>query len=293
MKKTWLRPHPARWGLRVRSAIIAGVVVAVAVGVAATALALVLYRSMISASDDAAAARLHEVAAQLRLDSPADLDAAVLSVDPRVASVQVLDAQGQVARSSPGSPYEPVAALHPPPGTIVRGATPTALTDGLRLSALTTNGVGGQYTVVVAASMENIENTIKLVVVLVTLGAPFIVATAALATYALIGRSLRSVERIRTRVAAIFEFRSQRTRPRTDPARRDRRARTDDERDARPDRIRAEGATPLRRRRLPRAAQPTVHGHHSTSRSAAIDRICWIRRWSRKRCYPKPTGCTT
>ncbi|GAA4483209.1 ATP-binding protein [Rhodococcus olei] len=203
MKKTWLLPHPARWGLRVRSAIIAAVVVAVAVGVAALAMMLVLDRSMISASDDAAAARLDEVAAQLKLDAPVDLDDTVLSVNPRVAFVQVIDAQGHVVRSSPGSPSDPVTSVHPPEGTVVRAAEPAPYTDGLRLSVATTTGVGGRYTVVVAASTEGTENTLKLVLLLGALGTPFIVASAAGATYALIGRSLRSVDRIRTRVATI------------------------------------------------------------------------------------------
>ncbi|EID81398.1 MULTISPECIES: HAMP domain-containing sensor histidine kinase [Rhodococcus] len=203
MDGIWPLLHPRRWGLRIRSAIIAGVVVAVAVGFAAIALTLVLYRSMISASDDAAAARIQEVSAQLRLDTPDELDAATVSVNPRVTLVQVIDPQGRVVRSSAAGPTEPVTAVRPPEGALVHGARPAPRTDGLRVSAYTTTGVGGRYTVVVATSVENIENTIKTVAVLVALGAPFIVAVAALATYALIGRSLRSVEKIRTRVAAI------------------------------------------------------------------------------------------
>ena len=53
MAKIWPVPHPRRWGLRVRSALI--VTVAVAAGMAAFTLALtaVLYHSLIGAANDA------------------------------------------------------------------------------------------------------------------------------------------------------------------------------------------------------------------------------------------------
>lgn len=203
MTRHWPRPHPSWWGLRIRSAIIAGVVVAAAVGIAALALTFVLYRSLLSASDAAAAARIHDITGQLQLDAPTELDNTVLTTDSRVTMVQIVDTDGRVVQSSAHAPPEPLTALRPPLGETARGVQGAAPLDGLRVTAVTTTGVGGQYTVLVAASQEDIENTIQLVGVLVALVAPFIVAIAAVASYTLIGRSLQSVEKIRTRVAAI------------------------------------------------------------------------------------------
>jgi signal transduction histidine kinase len=63
--------------------------------------------------------------------------------------------------------------------------------------------VDGDYTVIVAASEESVEATLVTVGGLLALGAPIIVVIAGFVTYRLVGRSLRSVEDIRTRVAAI------------------------------------------------------------------------------------------
>ncbi len=150
--------------------------------------------------------RVHDIAGQLQLDSPTELDSTFLATDPRVTMVQIVDTEGRDVQSSATAPPEPITTMRPALGATVRGVQGAAPLDGLRVTAVTTTGVDGQYTVLVAASQEDIENTIQLVgllVTLVTLVAPFIVAIAAVASYALIGRSLQSVERIRTRVAAI------------------------------------------------------------------------------------------
>ncbi|MET8878175.1 ATP-binding protein [Nocardia sp. NPDC004604] len=195
--------HPTRWGLRFRSALIVAVVITAALAVAALSLTYVLYRSLISASDDAATDRIRQVTAQLALDTPADLDRSALATDNRVAIVQIIDQTGQVVQSSTDSPARPITDDRPAPGTIAHHLPTTTRADEGRITAATVDGRGGRYTIVVATNQEEVERTIKLVAVLVAVATPFIVALAALATYALVGRSLRSVERIRTRVAAI------------------------------------------------------------------------------------------
>ncbi|KAA8885672.1 HAMP domain-containing protein [Nocardia colli] len=195
--------HPARWGLRIRSALIVAVVVTVALAIAALSLTYVLYRSLISASDDAAAERIRQISSQLALESPADLDRSALAVDNRVSIVQIIDQAGQVVQSSAASPPVPITDVRPPAGGIAHDVPTASGADEGRLSAATLDGRGGPYTVVVAIDEEEAERTIKLVALLIAVATPFIVALAALAAYTLIGRSLRSVENIRTRVAAI------------------------------------------------------------------------------------------
>ncbi|MFX0578919.1 HAMP domain-containing sensor histidine kinase [Nocardia nepalensis] len=195
--------HPARWGLRLRSALIVAVVMTAGLAVAAMSLTYLLYRSLVTASDDAATDRIRQVTAQLALDTPADLDRSALATDNRVSIVQIIDQTGQVVQSSTDSPARPITDDRPAPGTIAHHLPTPPRADEGRVSAATIDGRGGRYTIVVATNQEEVERTIKLVAVLVAFATPFIVALAALATYALVGRSLRSVERIRTRVAAI------------------------------------------------------------------------------------------
>jgi signal transduction histidine kinase len=203
MAKIWPVPHPRRWGLRVRSALI--VTVAVAAGMAAFTLALtaVLYHSLIGAANDAATARVDEITRQLKLDAPAELDHSALATDRRLTTAQIIAADNQVVQASTGAPTTPLTAVRPAPGQIVYDAAPADAEFGLRLTATTTDGLSGRYTVVVATNQEEIENTVKLVLGLAGIGTPFITVIAAGATYLLVGRSLRSVETIRGRVAAI------------------------------------------------------------------------------------------
>ncbi|MFQ6397971.1 ATP-binding protein [Nocardia sp. KC 131] len=195
--------RPTRWGLRIRSALVVAVVITAALAIATLSLTYVLYRSLITASDDAAAERIRQVSSQLTLLTAAELDRSALATDNRISIVQIIDQAGQVVQSSTDSPPQPITGDRPAPGAIAHDLPTTTGADESRVSAATVDGRDGRYTIAVATDQEEVERTIKLVAVLVALATPFIVALAALATYALVGRSLRSVENIRTRVAAI------------------------------------------------------------------------------------------
>ncbi|QSE91539.1 HAMP domain-containing histidine kinase [Rhodococcus pseudokoreensis] len=199
----WLTP--SRWGLALRSALSAGAVVAVALVLGAAALLFVLDRTLLSALDDAATGRAADLTVGLRTDPPADLDSELFDTDQRIALVQVVDTVGAVVRSSQDDLGLPVTGVHPPVGGApVRGLV-SHETGGadLRTTVQGAHGVGGDYTVIVAASEESVEATLATVGGLVAAGAPVIALVAAGVTYKLVRRSLGSVERIRTQVAAI------------------------------------------------------------------------------------------
>ncbi|MGV9638067.1 sensor histidine kinase [Nocardia rhamnosiphila] len=181
------------------------VVLTAALAAATLGLTIVLYRSLLSASDDLATARLRDVSAQLQLYHPTGLDHSVETSDSRVTALQIIDQQTKLVTASPGSPAVPLIADLPPVGAVHHGLRLAVNSlDDVRVSAVTTDSPhGGPYTIVVAIDQDELEETIELVGVLVGIGAPFIVALAAASTYILIGRSLRSVERIRTRVASM------------------------------------------------------------------------------------------
>lgn len=192
------------WGIAVRSAFVSATVVLVALTVAGACLTAVLYRSLLSGVDDAAAGRIRDVAAGLQFDPSEDIDAALLATDQRVVAVQIINAAGAVVQrsdSAPDTPLVPVNSI----GTTVRVGMPDdASPDGdMRISGQTIDSPSGRFTILVGAGSEGVEATVKTVAILLAVAAPIVIAVSAAATYLLVGRSMRSVDAIRARVADI------------------------------------------------------------------------------------------
>ncbi|MGW5518724.1 sensor histidine kinase [Nocardia africana] len=188
---------PSRWGLRLRSALVTTAVITVVLGFGAGIMLWLLYRSLIGTVDAAATARLDDITAQLRTTEPAALNPALLAPNGYVEIVEITDPSGRILRSSGGDS----APLAPNAQTVV-GRSVGGDSD-LRLSARPVESSAGRVTVVVAADIESVEDTMAEVAIALAIGAPIVVVVAAGATYALVGRSLRSVEAIRSRVAGI------------------------------------------------------------------------------------------
>ena len=190
---------PSRWGLRVRSALAAAAVVGVVFLLGGAAMVLLLHRSLMDSVDAAASTRAGEVAGQLAGRYPDQLEAALFTVDSRVESVQVLDSSWHVLRASADDASKPLLARPSDPSNVV-------IAEGdsdLRVSVREVTGPAGRCTVLAAASSEPVEETLHKVAFGLALSGPVIVLAAAAATYGLVGRSLASVEEIRTRVAGI------------------------------------------------------------------------------------------
>ncbi len=200
--RTWWRPR--YWGISARSAFVSATVVLVALMVAGSGLAIILYRSLLSGVDDAAAGRVRDVVAALQFDTARELDAALVTTDQRIVAVQVIDGSGAVIQRSESVPDTPLVAPDSIGATLQFGLPDHASADeDMRISGQTVDGKGGRYTVLVGAGSEGVEATVKTVMVLLAGAAPIVIAVSAAATYSLVGRSLRSVDAIRTRVADI------------------------------------------------------------------------------------------
>ena len=199
--RTWWRPR--YWGISARSAFVSATVVLVTFVIAGSGLAIILNQTLLSSVDDAAAARVRDLVAALRFDTPAELDGALIATDQRIVAVQVIDGSGAIIQDSQPPPDTPLIAPRRI-GTTLTIGLPDKLPDGdMRISGQTVNGKGGRYTVLVAAGSETVESTVKTVLILLAGAAPVVTAVAAAATYRLVRRSLRSVDAIRTRVADI------------------------------------------------------------------------------------------
>jgi signal transduction histidine kinase len=175
-----------------------------AVLITGAALVLVLYESLLTSVDDAAAGRVRDVVAALDFDAGRDLDDSLLHTDQRVFAVQVIDADGTVIRRSASTPDQPLLPLDTF-GPSPRSGIPDDLSpnDDMRMAGQTANTATGRYTVIVGAGSEAAEETAATVAALLLAAAPVIGAVAGFTSHRLVKRSLRSVEAIRARVAEI------------------------------------------------------------------------------------------
>jgi signal transduction histidine kinase len=192
------------WGISARSAFVAASVVFVVLGIAGAGLAVVLYRTMLSGVDSAAARRISEIAEAVQTAGPAGVEPALLQTDQRVVAVQVITADGSVVRRSASAPDVPLLPLVGVSGGPHIGMPEQTSPFGrIRFSALTVDAPDGRYTILVGEGSATIASTVRTVVVVLALAAPFVIAVSGAATYLLVRRSMRSVDEIRSRVADI------------------------------------------------------------------------------------------
>ena len=98
------RLNPMHASVRTRSALAAAVVMTLSLAIAGGVLLLVLYRSLESTAQGAAAARAEQISAQLRTDTPREVDPSLLVTDSQIGAVQIVDATGTVLAASNGAP---------------------------------------------------------------------------------------------------------------------------------------------------------------------------------------------
>jgi signal transduction histidine kinase len=140
----------------------------------------------------------------LRSESPQDLDSPLLTTNQRVVAIQVIAPDGHVVKRSGAAPAAPLIPITEFGFNLSRGKSDDAVpNDDMRVSGQRVNTASGEYTVLVGGGSEAVEETTRIVALLLASGAPIIVGVAAGASYRLVRRSLQSVDAIRSRVAEI------------------------------------------------------------------------------------------
>ncbi|WP_167858068.1 ATP-binding protein [Mycobacterium sp. DL99] len=196
----------SRWrgwfgGIAVRSGAVAAIVVLAGLVVVGSVSAVLLYRLMCADVDNAAVARAQSVADVLRKEPPDEVESVLMDTDHRIVAVQIVDTTGTVVRRSDAAPKTPLIPLQSNDSRVGILATDD---DDVRVSTVTaTSREGGPYTVLVGGGIEPIELMMSTVVRMLAITAPIVAAVAAIVTYLLVRRSLRSVEAIRSRVSEI------------------------------------------------------------------------------------------
>jgi signal transduction histidine kinase len=184
--------------------VFSAAVVLVAFTLTGAAFDLILYRSLLVGVDDATAGRVRLIVDALQAAPPNDLDSALLVTNQRVVAVQVIASDGKVVKragSAPTTPLTPVTEFN---FNLRRGMSDDAVPDDdMRVSGQRVNTASGEYTVLVGGGSEAVEETARIVALLLVGGAPIIIGVAATASYRLVRQSLQSMDAIRSRVAEI------------------------------------------------------------------------------------------
>ena len=214
---------PLRWrtmvrpflGIRARSTAAALLVVAIALAVGAALLLVLLRQSLVSAVADVANIRATEVADQVQSDDGSALGEYLAETNRGAQLVQLVDSGGRVISSSTSrAQSSPVSTLRPGPEQVAQeqvASLPGVKGDDPYL--VVARGVltseGQPETVLVASPLATEDATVDTVQKYV-LGAlvPLLLLVGG-ATWVLVGRALRPVERIRTRVQGINAARFQ------------------------------------------------------------------------------------
>lgn len=197
------RPHarPRRRGrrprgIRLRTTLVATVVVGAALGSSAVGLVTIARHAVHENVRDSAALYAADLAGDLNKGRrPAELTVP----DQDEMLVQILARDGSVVRSSPGLAGR-TALARPGPGHAVDVGRPTGDDRMLAVAAETADR---RYTVLVARSVDVVGEATAAVILALAVGLPVLLLVVAGATWRAVGRTLRPVERIRREVEAI------------------------------------------------------------------------------------------
>ena len=193
-----------RGSLRVRTSLLATVVVALALGSGAFTLVELQRRALTKNIDDTIQLRANDLEALLANGPPP----ATLSVsDVEESAAQILSDDGQIIAASGNVAGQPaVSTARPPAGETRISPSKTVASEpgeSFRVLARGVEAPSGRYTIYVAASLDPVVESVANLTGLLRIGIPLVVAMVAVGAWWLVGRALAPVEGIRAEVARI------------------------------------------------------------------------------------------
>ena len=183
-------------GVRLRTTLVAVVAVGLVLAIAGAVLVAALRRSLTDDVSDAAAFRARAVAEIVSVEVPRTIAVA----DQEDEFVQLLDGNGEVLSSSANVDGE--AELAPGATSDDRIAVPFE-DDRFLVVAHRASTPSGPASVVVGVTLEDVDESVKVVRDLLIVGLPLLLLVVALLTWITVGRALRPVDNLRERVQAI------------------------------------------------------------------------------------------
>ena len=204
-------PLVSRIGVRWRSVLVAVVVVLLALLAGGSGLVYILQQNLEGAARSSATSRAFEVEGLIRSGGLAQASATIAAEARSGQFVQIIGPGGQVEGASSRLVSDaPLSAQRPPAGQNV--VTEVDL-DGLGVGGewlVASRGVASQagtYVVQVAIPIRVQRETVQTVAIFLLAATPVLLLGVAAAVWVLVGRALRAVEDIRTRVATIDDRR--------------------------------------------------------------------------------------
>lgn len=190
-----------RWGaVRVRTTIAATLVVGVALIVSGVVLVGLLRASLAGQVETAAELRAEDIAAHIRSGQPTAEQAVE---DPVDSVIQVLDRAGNVVAASANVTGRPaISDIRPGSAATVADLR---IGGGSPYRVVARGTADGSFVVLVAGSLEPVQEGTRAVAVISFVGVPVLVLIVAGTTRVVVGRALRPVEAIRRQVAAISD----------------------------------------------------------------------------------------
>ncbi|GAB6901564.1 sensor histidine kinase [Kineosporia succinea] len=204
-------PHRLLPSVRARSTVSAVVVLALALTLAGGLIFYVLQRSLIGGLNRAADVRVNEVAGQLELLGEGELDDYLKKRQSQRDGqwVQVLKGDAVVSSSTYDTRQGPITGIRPADGETVREeAGPLKILDTNRPFLVVTRGIeynGETDTIIVATFLSGQRDTVMKMLGVLGVSFPLLLAGLGGLVWVMMGRALRPVEQIRSRVAAIDE----------------------------------------------------------------------------------------
>jgi signal transduction histidine kinase len=189
--------------IRVRITLAAVLVVAAILAAAGFALVELQRRALTGGVDDSVRLRADDVAT---LIAQGRLEGSIAIADDEVALVQVIDPAGTIVAASPNiTGRSPVVDFRPPAGeSVIEQVEPLPIDDEpFRVVVRTLRAPDGDYTIIVAGSLDDVVENIAILVGFLRVGIPIVVFVAGAGVWWLVGRALAPVEAIRTSVEVL------------------------------------------------------------------------------------------
>lgn len=195
-----------RLGVRMRSALAAGIVVVLA-SVFAGAILLVVARGILLDNVNSAASdRTAQVTAALTSGNSEALTVALRSSGAGRSLAQVVTTDGQVVGASTIIASLPaMSELQPGAGRRLQETRNLPLAEGepWRIVATGVSTTAGKRIVLVAESMDAVTDSTEAILTALLLGLPVLAVVVGVATFFFVGRTLRPVEAMRRQAATI------------------------------------------------------------------------------------------
>lgn len=195
-------------GIRGRSTAVVVLVLAVTLLAGAVAFLTLLQRELLATARGAAHSQAGEVVAQLRQGGVPAVDQLLDATTRAGQLIQVVDDTGSiVAASSRRAEQRPLTSVTAGAGQVVdvpAGRLPLIDDDAPYLLVVAgATSAGSPYRVIVATSIDAQQESVSTALSLLLIGLPVLLILVGVATWQLVGRTLRPVEQMRRRLNEI------------------------------------------------------------------------------------------